>query len=106
MSVPPYAAAACVTVAVGFIADKTRQRGLCAISIASLGVLGFGILISDAPVGAKYAGTFLAACGIYPSIPNGMTWLANNTEGVYKRGVSIGLAMGWAVSCLLPVRYC
>ncbi|KAJ9609686.1 hypothetical protein H2200_006014 [Cladophialophora chaetospira] len=96
MSVPPYAAAALLTVAIGFIADKTRQRGVCAILVSSLGVIGFAILISDAPVGAKYAATFLAACGIYPCIPNSLTWLANNTEGVYKRGVSIGLAMGWA----------
>ena len=96
MSVPPYAAAAVLTVAVGLIADKTRQRGLCAILVSSLGVIGFAILISDVPAGAKYAGTFLAACGIYPCIPNTVAWLANNTEGVYKRGVSLGLAMGWA----------
>lgn len=96
MSVPPYIAAALLTIGVGFIADKTRQRGLCAILVSSLGIIGFGIIISDAPVGAKYAGTFLAAMGIYPCIPNTVTWLANNTEGVYKRGISLGIAMGWA----------
>lgn len=96
MSVPPYIAATLLTIAVGFIADRTRQRGLCAISVSALGVIGFGILVSDLPAGAKYAGTFLAAMGIYPCIPNTVTWLANNTEGVYKRGVSLGLAMGWA----------
>ena len=96
MSVPPYAAAALLTVAVGFIADKTRQRGVCAILVSSLAVIGFAILISDAPAGAKYAGTFLAACGIYPCIPNSLTWLANNTEGVYRRGIAIGVCMGWA----------
>jgi hypothetical protein len=96
MSVPPYIAAALLTIAIGFIADRTRQRGLCAISVSSLGVIGFGILVSDLPAGAKYAGTFLAAMGIYPCIPNTVTWLANNTEGVYKRGISLGLAMGWA----------
>lgn len=96
MSVPPYIAAAMLTVAIGFIADKTRQRGLCAIAVSSLGVIGFGILLSDLAPGAKYAGTFLGAMGIYPCIPNTVTWLANNTEGVYKRGVSLGVAMGWA----------
>ncbi|KEF52881.1 uncharacterized protein A1O9_11299 [Exophiala aquamarina CBS 119918] len=96
MSVPPYIAAALLTIAVGFLADRIRQRGLCAIAVSSLSVIGFGILVSDLPAGAKYAGTFLAAMGIYPCIPNTVTWLSNNTEGVYKRGISLGLAMGWA----------
>lgn len=64
--------------------------------MASFGVVGFIILLNDVPVGAKYAATFLAAMGIYPCIPNNAAWMANNTEGVYKRGVTIGLAMGWA----------
>ncbi|RVX72972.1 hypothetical protein B0A52_03325 [Exophiala mesophila] len=96
MSVPPYVAAALLTIGVGFLADKTRQRGLFAVLVSSLGIIGFGILISDAPVGAKYAATFLAAMGIYPCIPNTVTWVANNTEGVYKRGITLGIAMGWA----------
>ena len=96
MSVPPYAAAAIVTIAIGFIADRTGQRGICAIIVAPLGVAGFAILLTDAPPGAKYAATFLAAIGIYPCIPNTIAWVANNTEGVYKRGFTLGLAMGWA----------
>lgn len=96
MSVPPYITAALLTIAVGLLADRTHQRGLCAIAVSSLSVIGFGILVSDLHAGAKYVGTFLAAMGIYPCIPNTVTWLSNNTEGVYKRGVSLGLAMGWA----------
>jgi len=78
------------------VGDRTKQRGLCAIAIAPLGVIGFALLLSDVPVGAKYAATFLAAMGIYPCIPNTISWVANNTEGVYKRGITLGLAMGWA----------
>lgn len=85
-----------MTVAIGFIADKTGQRGICAIAMAPLAVIGFAILLRDAPAGAKYAATFLAAIGIYPCIPNTISWVANNTEGVYKRGATLGLAMGWA----------
>ncbi|EXJ66437.1 uncharacterized protein A1O5_10589 [Cladophialophora psammophila CBS 110553] len=96
LSVPPYTAAAALTIAIGIIGDRTKQRGLCAIAVAPLGVIGFGLLLSDVPAGAKYAATFLAAMGIYPCIPNTISWVANNTEGVYKRGVTLGLAMGWA----------
>ena len=43
----------------------------------------------------QYAGTFLGAIGIYPCIANTITWVANNTEGVYKRGVTLGFVIGW-----------
>jgi MFS family permease len=96
MSVPPYAAAAIATVLVGYLGDLTRQRGIYAITFALLGVIGFAILLSNAPIAAKYTGTFLAGMGIYPLIPNTVCWLTANTEGVYKRGISLGIAMGWA----------
>ncbi|KAK3053257.1 hypothetical protein LTR09_005883 [Extremus antarcticus] len=76
LSVPPYAAAAVLTVFIGWFADRTKQRG------------------STTP-GVKYAGTFLGALGIYPCIANTITWTANNVEGVYKRGVTLGIVIGW-----------
>jgi hypothetical protein len=42
-----------------------------------------------------YAGTFLGAIGIYPCISNTITWVSNNVEGVYKRGVSLGTVIAW-----------
>jgi predicted MFS family arabinose efflux permease len=95
MSVPPYAAAACMTVAIGFIADRTRARGLCNILVSLLGVAGFAMLLGSANPAVQYAGTFLGALGIYPCIANTITWMANNIEGVYKRGVVLGFVIGW-----------
>jgi len=45
LTVPPYAVAAVVTITVGFIADRTRQRGLCNICIAFFGIAGFSMLL-------------------------------------------------------------
>lgn len=95
MSVPPYVAAAILTVAIGFIADRTRQRGLCNIAVSIIGIIGFAMLIGAPSAKVKYAGTFLGALGIYPCISNTITWMANNTEGVYKRGVVLGFVIGW-----------
>ncbi|KAJ5427289.1 Major facilitator superfamily domain general substrate transporter [Penicillium sp. CMV-2018d] len=95
LSVPPYAAAAVLTVTVGFIADRTRQRGLCNIAVSFLGMIGFAMLLGCESAGARYAGTFLGAMGIYPAIANTISWTSNNTEGVYKRGVSLGFIIGW-----------
>ncbi|KAI0452763.1 major facilitator superfamily domain-containing protein, partial [Xylaria acuta] len=95
LSVPPYAAAAVLTVMIGFIADRTRQRGLCNIIVSVIGIIGFILLIASNDPAVKYAATFLGALGIYPCIANTITWMANNTEGVYKRGVVLGFVIGW-----------
>lgn len=95
LSVPPYAAAAILTVAIGFIADRTRQRGLCNIGVSFLGIAGFAMLLGSQTPGVKYAGTFLGALGIYPCIANTISWTSNNIEGVYKRGVVLGFVIGW-----------
>lgn len=95
MSVPPYAVAACLTVLIGYIADRTRARGLCNILVSLLGVIGFAMLIASSNPAVQYAGTFLGALGIYPCISNTISWVANNIEGVYKRGVVLGFVIGW-----------
>jgi hypothetical protein len=43
----------------------------------------------------QYAGVYLGALGIYPCISNTISWTANNVEGVYKRGITIGFVVGW-----------
>lgn len=84
-----------MTILIGWIADRTRQRGLCNIGVSFLGIIGFSMLLGSGKPGVQYAGTFLAALGIYPCISNTVSWVANNTEGVYKRGVTLGFVIGW-----------
>ena len=95
MSVPPYAAAAAVTITVGWFADRTKWRGYCNMVISTIGCVGFAMLLATTNVQVQYAGTFLGAIGIYPTISNTVTWASNNVEGVYKRGVMVGIVVGW-----------
>lgn len=95
LSVPPYAAAAVLTVFIGWLADRTQRRGWCNVGISLIGIAGFSMLLGSTRPGVKYAGTFLGAMGIYPCVSNTVTWSANNVEGVYKRGVTIGFVIGW-----------
>ena len=95
LSVPPYAAAAIMTISIGYIADRTGQRGLCNIFTSLIGIVGFAMLVSGKSVAVQYAGTFLGAMGIYPCIPNTIVWAANNAEGSYKRGITLGFVIGW-----------
>ncbi|EFR01847.1 high-affinity nicotinic acid transporter [Nannizzia gypsea CBS 118893] len=95
LSVPPYAAGCLLTIIIGLFADRTKLRGLCNIGTSLLGIVGFSMLLGAKSPGVRYAGTFLGAMGIYPCIPNTISWASNNTEGVYKRGVSLGFIIGW-----------
>ncbi|KAL8758229.1 MAG: hypothetical protein Q9199_001639 [Rusavskia elegans] len=95
LSVPPYATAACLTILIGYVADRTHQRGLCNAGVSILGIIGFAMLLGSKDPAVQYAGTFLGALGIYPCIANTITWASNNTEGVYKRGVTLGFVIGW-----------
>jgi hypothetical protein len=33
--------------------------------------------------------------GIYPTVSNTLTWASNNVEGSLKRGVMVGVVVGW-----------
>jgi len=70
LSVPPYAAAAILTISAGWYADRTQRRGLTNIVVSILGIVGFSMLLGSEKAGVKYAGTFLGAMGIYPCIAN------------------------------------
>ncbi|RAL14136.1 putative MFS transporter [Aspergillus homomorphus CBS 101889] len=83
LSVPPYACAAILTVSIGYLADRTRQRGLCNISVSLIGIVGFCMLLGSKSAGVQYAGVFFGAMGIYPCIANTISWVSNNVEGEY-----------------------
>ncbi|KAB8299052.1 hypothetical protein EYC80_001179 [Monilinia laxa] len=95
LSVPPYACAAVLTIAVGLAADRTKRRGIYNICTSLLGVIGFAMQLGSQNPHIKYAGTFLGALGIYPCIANTISWVSNNAEGVYKRGIVLGFVIGW-----------
>ena len=95
LSVPPYAVAACLTVLVGFLADRTRWRGYCNMATVSVGIVGFVLLLCTSNPKVQYAGTFLGAAGIYPTISNTLSWVNNNFEGSLKRAFVLGMVVGW-----------
>ncbi|KND92941.1 putative transporter [Tolypocladium ophioglossoides CBS 100239] len=95
LSVPPYAVAAILTIVVGFLSDKLKRRGVFNMGCAIVGAVGFIMLMATTNPAVQYVGTFLGACGIYPSISLTIAWITNNVEGVYKRGIVLGFVIGW-----------
>ncbi|CBQ73100.1 related to allantoate permease [Sporisorium reilianum SRZ2] len=97
-SIPIYVVACLVTIAVGFMADRTSRRSLYSVVLSIIGVVGYAILISNDPKrrpGVSYFAIYLAALGIYPMIPNTISIVANNSEGAYVRSVVLGLVISF-----------
>ncbi|KAH9896304.1 major facilitator superfamily domain-containing protein [Xylariomycetidae sp. FL2044] len=95
MTVPPYVAACICCVGAGILADRVGQRGIFMIFFNCIAIIGFIMLIATEHNGVKYAGTFFAACGIYPNVPQGVAWNGNNMGGSTKRGVGIAMQIGF-----------
>ncbi|KAJ6619898.1 MFS general substrate transporter [Mycena sp. CBHHK59/15] len=104
LTVPIYAFAGVVTCCVAFYADRYGRRGLCNIVMLSIGAVGYIILIISRNAALSYFAVYVATWCVHP-ISDWMriqcevfTWIANNFEGSYKRGVS--LAMGISIGNL------
>ncbi|CCM02520.1 uncharacterized protein FIBRA_04622 [Fibroporia radiculosa] len=95
LTVPVYVCACIVTCGVGFVADKYGGRGYLNIGCLIVGGAGYIILIVSRNPALSYFAVYLAACGIYPSIPNIVAWASNNVEGSYKRSVSLAMVIGF-----------
>jgi len=95
LTVPVYAVACTVTCLVGFTADRMHHRGYFTIAAFFTGAVGYIILLVSNNAALSYFATFLAACGIYTTIPNIIAWISNNTEGTYKRSVTLGMCIGF-----------
>lgn len=114
LTVPVYTLACIVTCLVGFVADRYGQRGLInmyvfhALSLlphpnltpihsacSLVGLAGYVILIASRNATLSYIGVYLAACGIYPNIPNTIAWVSNNVEGSYKRSVTLAMVISF-----------
>lgn len=59
LTVPPYAVAATLTIFIGWLGDRTRQRGILNMIVVSIGIIGFCMLIGSSEPRIQYAGTFL-----------------------------------------------
>lgn len=95
LTVPVYVVACIWTCTVGFLADRFGRRGYFTIGCFSLGLAAYIILILSRSAALSYFAVYMAACGIYPLIPNIIAWVSNNVEGTYKRSVSLGWVIGF-----------
>lgn len=63
-----------LTIAFAIYSDKLQKRSPFILSGQLLAVIGFAILLSDAPSGVHYFGTFLSVAGPYAAFPGVIAW--------------------------------
>lgn len=74
LSAPPYFVAFLCALITTYIADKTQQRGLMVITTSVVGGIGYVILATVVTAGVRYFAVFLAAAGVFSTIPNILAW--------------------------------
>ncbi|KAJ6183949.1 hypothetical protein N7519_005250 [Penicillium mononematosum] len=94
LSAPPYFVSFLCCVAAAFLSDRWGNRGILITLFASMATIGYLLLTcvqDESKTAARYAGIWLATCGIFPALALNITWLLNNQGGESKKGA--GMAM-------------
>jgi cyanate permease len=74
LSAPPYFVAFLFALITTYVADKTQQRGLMIVATSIVGGIGYVILATVVTAGVRYFAVFLAAAGVFSTIPNILAW--------------------------------
>ena len=89
---PPYTSACLLTIAIAIVSAHFKSRAPFLIGSSGLAITGYIILLANKnPTkhpGTSYAGAFLAAAGIYPSVALSLSYPAVNVSGQTKRAVA------------------
>lgn len=92
LTIPPYAVATIFTIFWAILSERYAKRGLFIIITSSVAIIGYIILLANknpqVQPGVSYAGVFLAAIGIYPSVALVLSWPAINVSGQTKRATA------------------
>ena len=98
MLIPISMAGLVTTVSIGFLSDHTRHRYGFAVGPLFLVVIGYILLLiphDQIQVGVRYFALYLLTCGVFAATTISMTWMNNNIVGAKRRGISIGIMLGF-----------
>ncbi|KAI4528349.1 major facilitator superfamily domain-containing protein [Schizophyllum commune] len=93
LTVPPFVFGCIICCLGGWYSDRFNTRFAPLVAFFSTAIVGFILLITSNEVAAQYIGTFLAAAGIYSTVPISSMWAGNNMGGKTKRTVGIGMTI-------------
>ncbi|XMA20056.1 hypothetical protein WAI453_012847 [Rhynchosporium graminicola] len=93
MTVPPYAVAYIVTIAVSYSADHFNARGIHAAMFAIVGAVGYlaSAILPPHAYHSRYGCLIVAASGTFSCIPPLLGWLSSNLHSTGAVGLAIAL---------------
>ncbi|RSL84498.1 hypothetical protein CEP52_016423 [Fusarium oligoseptatum] len=112
LTAPPYFLAFLCCVAAALVSDKFGKRGFIVSGSSLVGFAGYLILVlvqDESKKAARYAGVFLASCGVFPALCINITCallfvssvVFPSTDGpLYTRGTAIGCGLTGLISIL------
>jgi hypothetical protein len=92
---PPYAFAAIVMYACGYLGDKYKIRSPIIVFNMILCLIGLPIMGWHSNAGVRYFGVFLVTAGANSNIPAVMAYQANNIRGQWKRAFCSATLVGF-----------
>ncbi|USW51938.1 Putative major facilitator superfamily, MFS transporter superfamily [Septoria linicola] len=107
LTMPCYAVGAIVYLCLAWLSDKKQIRGPIAASCGAVSVIGYGILLSNAPAGVLYFGCCVVAAGIYIALGLNIAWLNTNNPRYGKRTTASGtqIMLGNIAGTVAPFLY-
>lgn len=91
LAAPPYLVSFFCCVAAAIISDKWTSRSAVIMFFASMATAGYLILTLVESTAGRYAGIWLATCGVFPALALNITWLLNNQGGESKKGAGMAI---------------
>ena len=92
---PPYAFAAIILYATGYLGDKFRVRGPIIVFNMVLCLVGLPIMGWHKSAAVRYFGIFLVTAGANSNVPAVMSYQANNVRGQWKRAFCSATLVGF-----------
>lgn len=94
LTAPVYFVAFLCCIAVAYASDRYGKRGYLVSGFGTMGMVGYLLLVlvrDEHNTGPRYAGVWLAACGVFPALCINITWLLNNQGGDSKKGAGLAI---------------
>jgi hypothetical protein len=80
LTIPCYFLGAVAYMGTAMLSDRLQRRGLFCVIFGTVSVVGYAILLADAPSGVHYFGCFLVVGGLYVVVGLPLAWVSKSAE--------------------------
>ena len=94
LSVPPNAIGCILTIFAGILSDRVCARGPFILAGSITALAGYIVIFVTKSPWVGYAGTMIAACGLFPSVALTQAWTGGNVGGEVKKAVVLAMVVG------------